>query len=165
MIYFIADTHFNEKNIIKYSNRPFNDIEEMNEQIINNWNRKVHRTDTVFILGDITTDYDYLKRILSLLNGNIYLVKGNHDTFSNESYRKAGIKEVYDYPIIVEDFYILSHEPLYINETMPYLNIFGHVHNNPIYKDYSPNSYCVSVERINYTPISLDMIKQRIENY
>jgi calcineurin-like phosphoesterase family protein len=45
---------------------------------------------------------------------------------------------------------------------MPYANIFGHVHANPIYKDFSPQSFCVSVERINYTPISFEEIKRVI---
>ena len=47
-------------------------------------------------------------------------------------------------------------------QNMPYANIFGHVHANPIYKDFSEQSFCVSVERINYTPVSFDEIKRVI---
>lgn len=55
-----------------------------------------------------------------------------------------------------------SHEPLYVNENMPYANLFGHVHNSPIFKDFSKQHYCVSVERINYAPISFEEIKKQI---
>ncbi|MFR0986288.1 MAG: hypothetical protein ACLSFZ_06955 [Frisingicoccus sp.] len=55
----------------------------------------------------------------------------------------------------IEGFWILSHEPLYINENMPYANIFGHVHGNPTYKDFCRQSICVCVERTDYRPISL----------
>ena len=87
-------------------------------------------------------------------------MKGNHDTKSNEHYRRAGFCEVYDLPVIFQGFWLLSHEPLYVCQNMPYANIFGHVHANPIYKDFSPQSFCVSVERINYTPISFEEIKR-----
>ena len=51
MIYFTADTHFDHANIIRFCNRPFATVEEMNETLIANWNRKVHGNDTVYILG------------------------------------------------------------------------------------------------------------------
>ena len=48
---------------------------------------------------------------------------------------------------------MLSHEPLYICGSMPYANLYGHVHSSPTYRSVSSQSACVSVERINYTPI------------
>ena len=52
MVYFTADTHFDHANIIRFCNRPFETVEEMNEALIANWNRKVHANDTVFIIAD-----------------------------------------------------------------------------------------------------------------
>lgn len=154
MIYFIADTHFGDKNILCYENRPFSNVDEMNRKIISNWNDVIAENDEVYLLGDVgTTEY------IKLLNGTKYLVKGNHDTESNEFYRNAGFKEVYDKPIILNDFWILSHQPIYVCKNMPYANLFGHIHNSPLYKDFSSQHFCVTVERINYTPISFDNIK------
>ncbi len=161
-VFFIADTHFSEENIIKYENRPFASAGAMNEEMINNWNRQVGSNDEVYVLGDFgATGLE--KQVLDRLNGIKYLVKGNHDTQTNEYYRQAGFGEVYDYPIILEQFWILSHEPLYVNTNMPYANLFGHVHNSPLFKDYSKQHFCVTVERINYTPIAFEEIKRKIQ--
>ena len=161
-IFFIADTHFSEENIMRYENRPFTNVENMNEELISNWNKLVGKEDEIYVLGDFGASGKE-KEILNRLNGIKYLVKGNHDTQSNEYYRQAGFEEVYDCPIIVEGFWILSHEPLYINENMPYANLFGHVHNSPLFKDYSKQHVCVSVERLNYSPIGFGDIKKRIQ--
>ena len=154
-VFFIADTHFGDENIIRYENRPFQFVEEMNDTLIKNWNSTVTQSDKVYVLGDFeqVKESTELRRILKSLKGQKYLIKGNHDILSNEYYRNVGFQEVYDVPIIFEKFWILSHEPVYLNSNMPYANIFGHVHNNPIIKNYSKQHYCVSVERINYTPI------------
>lgn len=161
-IFFIADTHFFEENILRYENRPFENCNQMNQAIISNWNRMVKEGDDVYILGDFGAA-NQENNILKQLNGTKFLVKGNHDTASNEYYRKAGFQEVYDYPIILNEFWILSHEPLYVNENMPYANLFGHVHGSPLFKTYSKQHYCVSVERIDYTPISFETIISEVK--
>ncbi|MBQ7775583.1 MAG: metallophosphoesterase [Lachnospiraceae bacterium] len=161
-IYFIADTHFSESNIMRYENRPYETVEAMNDALISNWNALVGDEDVVYVLGDFGADGQE-SLILHQLKGTKYLVKGNHDTRSNEYYREAGFQEVYDCPIILESFWILSHEPLYVNENMPYANLFGHVHNSPLFKDYSKQHFCVSVERINYAPIGFEEIKKKLQ--
>lgn len=161
-IFFIADTHFSEENIMKYENRPFASVDDMDEQMIERWNARVCEEDLVYVLGDFGAtgrEQEYLSR----LRGTKYLVKGNHDVEENEYYRKAGFKEVYDCPILLESFWILSHEPLYVNENMPYANLFGHVHNSPLFKDFSKQHYCVSVERTQFTPISFEEVKRCIK--
>lgn len=156
-IFFIADTHFDDENILRYENRPFDSVDSMNTTIISNWNSVVKKTDEVYVLGDIGTT-----TFIKSLNGKKYLVKGNHDVKSNAFYRQIGFEEVYDCPIIIEGFWILSHEAIYINKNMPYANLFGHVHNSPIVRDYSSRHFCVSVERILYTPVSFNYIKKKV---
>lgn len=159
--FFIADTHFGDERILRYENRPFESVAHMDNELIRRWNESVETEDSVYLLGDFGAE-GYEKEILSKLNGNIYLVKGNHDTKSNEEYRSFGFAEVYDHPIIIDGFWILSHDVLYVNSNMPYANLFGHVHNSPIIKDYSNQHYCVSIERIDYAPINFDKIKRTI---
>lgn len=163
--FFIADTHFGDNSILKYENRPFNNIQDMDNAIISNWNNTVSDNDTVFLLGDFSS-YKNEKtnaQICHMLKGNKFLVMGNHDTETEKYYYECGFNGVYRFPIIYDDFWILSHEPLYINSSMPYANIFGHVHNNPIYTDFSNQSFCVSAERINYIPIEFDEIKSKMK--
>lgn len=161
--FFIADTHFGHKNVIEYENRPFKTVEEMDKQLINNWNNTVCDDDTVYMLGDFSFyNKNKTREICMYLNGRKILIMGNHDTEKYSYYIDCGFAEVSRHPVILEDFWILSHEPLYVNSNMPYANIFGHVHNNPLFKDLSKQSFCVSVERINYKPIDFEEIKKAI---
>ena len=79
-VFFTSDTHFYHGNIIRFCNRPFEDVEMMNETIISNWNNTVGLDDTVFHLGDFCLggSAEWTK-ILDRLNGKIYLILGNHD--------------------------------------------------------------------------------------
>lgn len=132
MDYFISDLHFGHANIIKLCKRPFKDIDEMNEAMIANWNKKVHKNDNVYIIGDLFFRMaDNPAVILDRLNGNKYLIKGNHD--------KTWIKKVDldKYFKIVTDIYTfndgkrkltLCHYPMMDFEGK-YL-IYGHIHAN-----------------------------------
>ena len=160
-IFFIADTHFGDERIRKYENRPFDSVQNMDAALIARWNKAVSQADTVYVLGDFGGE-GREAQILAQLNGTKYLVKGNHDLKSNDQYRSFGFREVYDHPIILEGFWILSHDSLYVNTNMPYANLFGHVHNSPAIRDFSPQHFCVCVERIQYTPIAFSQIKQKI---
>jgi calcineurin-like phosphoesterase family protein len=148
--FFIADTHFMDENVFEMSgeNKFFNSVCEKDECIIKNWNSTVSMEDTVFILGDFGSP-----RYIRHLNGKKFFIKGNHDDFNVDSI----------YPILYQNFFILSHEPQFILEDGPYANIFGHVHNNPIYKTVSSRSYCVCACRINYTPISFEEILKQMK--
>lgn len=160
MIYFISDTHFSHSNIIKYCNRPFNNVDIMNETLIKNWNNIVNKNDIVFHLGDFTIDYDNLEELVKKLNGKIYLIRGNHEGKSIKFYNEIGLEVLPSKTRLDEYKFILSHKPL-DNNLIPddYINIHGHIHNNTLDSKFnSDNHYCVSIEKINYTPISLDVL-------
>ena len=87
---------------------------------------------------------------------------GNHDRHRGcEQWRKLGFSECVEWPVLYREFFILSHEPVYLNANMPYANFYGHVHNNPSYKSASEQSFCVSAERIGYTPVTFEEICER----
>lgn len=79
-IFFTADTHFGHKNVIQHCNRPFKDVEDMNNTFVKNWNSVITDDDTVYHLGDLSF-YNMTKtvEILESLNGNIILIRSNHD--------------------------------------------------------------------------------------
>lgn len=78
-IFFTADQHFGHKNIIKYCNRPFSSVEEMNKVMIDKWNEVVGKEDTVYVIGDFIWTKKLCNEILTSLKGHIKLVPGNHD--------------------------------------------------------------------------------------
>lgn len=151
-VFVIADTHFGHENIIKYCNRPFNSIEEMNSTIIKNWNETVSNRDVVIHLGDVGLgSKQYISNIIKQLNGKKILIMGNHDNWSEQTYRDMGFNTVSRFPILYYNFYLCSHAPLILSETTPYFNLYGHVHNDSRYIDNATSS-CYCVERIGYRP-------------
>ena len=151
----IADLHFGHSNIIKYCNRPFEDTDEMDRALIKNWNETVSNNDTVLVLGDVGFgSKEYIASLIKQLNGKKILIMGNHDNWSEQTYRDMGFHTVSRFPILWNDFYLLSHAPLILSETTPYFNLYGHVHNDSRYVD-TASSKCVSVERIGYRPFFL----------
>jgi len=161
-IFMISDTHFHHKRIIEYADRPFANVLSMNKAIIKNWNAVVSKNDKVFHIGDIGfgTTEDMIK-IFRQLNGYKILIRGNHDKrFSDGALIKIGFSEIYKYPIILEEFYMISHAPLFLNNNMPYVNIHGHIHEKTM---EGGNYFNVCVEHINYTPIEFKTIKKQFE--
>lgn len=164
--YFIADLHFGGEAIRRYENRPFASVEEMDAALIENWNRTVTDADTVYVLGDFSDygDAEAERAVLNRLKGTKILIMGNHDRFRTpKAWRELGFTECSNWPILYKEFFLLSHEPLYINSNMPYANFFGHVHANPSYKDVCRQSVCVSAERTGYTPEAFECLYERMK--
>lgn len=176
-IFFISDTHFNHRNIIKYCNRPWSsgkdengesavsdtDVEAMNEAIIAAWNSTVPKDATVWHLGDFALgDRSKIPELVSRLNGKINLVLGNHDHRNIRKLLDAGFNAVYDHPVLIDKHVILTHEPLeFLNDNCPFFQIFGHVHDSAHYSTWSKNGACVCVERHGYKPVSFEEIKEK----
>ena len=161
-VFVIADLHFSHENIIKYENRPFRSAEHMNIELINNWNSVVSKRDKVFVLGDVSfADKETTKGIVSQLHGHKILILGNHDRgrSADNFWRYVGFDEVSKYPILYNEFVVMSHEPpSYFNEATPYTFIYGHVHSSDMYRTVTRNTACVSVERWNYTPVEINAL-------
>ncbi|MBO5435265.1 metallophosphoesterase [bacterium] len=165
MIYLTADLHFGHRNIMQYENRPFADVEEMDKILIHNWNKTVTNADTVYVLGDVSF---YAKEktteIISKLNGKKILVLGNHDWDHSEQYwRDVGFDSAYKLQgILIEDWlWLCHHPPQYTMQIMPWRVAYGHVHGSEMHNTVTRQTVCVCVERWDYTPVSLDVIRKK----
>lgn len=168
-LFFTSDTHFWHSNIIKYCNRPFMDIEEMNEEIIKRWNDKIGKDDLVFHLGDFAfCGPSQYKTLLERLNGKIILILGNHDWRNIKEGYMSKFNGIYQQlRIKVDDQRIyLNHFPFlcYEGSWRGVWQLFGHVHSgpynngggldNPRLKMLLPGQYDVGVDNNNFKPIS-----------
>lgn len=136
MVYFISDLHFHHENVIKFDNRPFSSVEEMNEQLVKNWNEVVEKGDDVYILGDFcwktAQDKEY-RALTDKLRGRKHLLLGNHDpkhfnhTFERQFTSIDDIKEIkYN-----KQHLILCHYPIVCYKADYNDNcwmLYGHVH-------------------------------------
>lgn len=166
--FFIADTHFGHQGIVKFDHhdgtpmRPFDTWQENDLTIADRWNQKVRSRDKVYLIGDYA--FSALgHRMVKLLNGDITLVGGNHDQKRADHYIALGFKDV----VGVKQLggYWLTHMPMHIQCVMEERvtgNIHGHLHRNHVLMpggQQHPKYFCVSVENINFEPISFDDIK------
>ena len=155
--YIISDTHFYHQNVIMYENRPFENIKQMHEQIIENWNSVINKDDKVFILGDFSFGTKEMSQtVFRKLRGNKILIMGNHDRRKSISWwYDVGFKEVYKYPVVYNNHFILSHEPM-MSVPTAYMNIHGHIHSK---SKKNEKYFNVSCEVLNYTPINFEEIR------
>lgn len=162
-LFFTSDTHFWHTNAIKYCNRPFESVEQMNDVLIINWNSIVGKDDTVFHLGDFAfCGPTKIKEIKEQLNGNIILIKGNHDYNSTLKLFDEVYPQIH---INIEDKSIyLNHFPFASFPENCY-QLFGHLHlhkginlKNSI--ALSSRQYDVGVDNNNYRPVSWSKIKE-----
>jgi len=156
MTYLIADTHFGHFNSIRYCDRPYFTVEEMDKSLLTNWNNTVKENDIVFHLGDVCFKWNKERTadFIHKLNGHKILIMGNHDASHTTTYwKEVGFEEVTRSNYIYNN-YLLSHYPQ--KELNGMKNIFGHIHQkplDPIEFLHQENYICVCVEIINYTPI------------
>ena len=167
-IFLISDQHYNHKNFLNFLDeagnkiRPFTDVEEMDEYMIFCHNSVVKPQDKVYFLGDVCFNKKTLDIIMPRLNGTKVLIKGNHDNLKLTQYQEY-FKDVRASHQL--DKYVLSHIPLHPDHMGRWANgcIHGHLHQCKVMKDgvEDPNYINVSVECINYTPISLEELKKK----
>jgi len=178
-LFFTSDTHFFHKNIIKYCNRPFEDVYEMNKTLVDNWNKVVPEDGVVFHLGDVslTATPKILNDLLHSLNGTKYLIIGNHekDALGKEYIREHwnGIYDIAEIFVPDEEIsykkqhIVMCHYPM-IAWNAGHRNswqLFGHVHGGLSNKgkiNHHPAQMDVGVDCHNYYPISYQQVKEQI---
>lgn len=178
-IWFSSDPHFGHEHIIKFCNRPFGSREEMDEKLIAWHNQFVQPQDHWYCLGDLTMldgggpDQKYLIDIIKRLNGHKRLVLGNHDRLKPRTYIDAGFEKVMGSGRV--DGFILSHIPIHPSSMSgSRACVHGHIHNNqggnfkPVLQLDKQGKVVVkpyinvSVEVINYHPVTLGQVNEMI---
>ena len=177
-VFFTSDLHFGHKNVIKFDNRPFLNVDDMDEVLISNWNRKVQKDDMVYVLGDISWYNDQKTcEIFERLNGRKILIRGNHDRVHGKI--KNYFEDVTDYKEITlpgNRHIVLCHYPIIFFNRHHYGSymFYGHVHNSQEWQmtdkyrreleglGIDCNMYNVGVMVNNYEPVTFDEV---IKNY
>lgn len=164
-IFLISDTHFGHAKILTFEKpdgtlmRPeFSCVEEMDEFMVQEWNKVVYPSDKVYHLGDVAM-YKRDLPIMARLNGHKRLVRGNHDDHPMKLYTPY-FDEIYGSRILHD--LMLSHIPLHPESVKKnYWCVHGHVHNNVPQGHFGPRFYNVSVEHTGYRPLALEDVRQR----
>jgi calcineurin-like phosphoesterase family protein len=161
MIYFTSDMHFDHENIIELSARPFNNIEEMNEELIRRHNSIVKPEDTVYDLGDFCFSRK-ASYFLHRLNGNRVRLNGNHDYDLSGPYmmviKPDTLKDEFGrhIPITLCHFAMRS----WFNSHYGSWHLFGHHHG--LFEPHGM-SFDVGVDNWDYYPISLDEVTEKMK--
>lgn len=163
-VFFTADTHFGQRSIIDFANRPFGSVEEMDEVLIQRWNDCVQPRDCVYHLGDFAVCRGpRTGEILDRLNGEIHLVWGNHD---RPAYAiRDRFASCHDYlQVTVEgQFLILFHYALRIwnKAEVGSWHLYGHSHGS-LPDDPHARSMDVGVDGNNFYPFSFEEVAQHM---
>jgi len=176
-----SDPHFYHGNICKFTKadgsklRPWDDAEQMTEDMIQWYNELVSDADRVYILGDVAFSSTHMKNAVSRLKGRKVLVPGNHEPPKMRKYFDL-FDDVRGY--VVKKGFIMSHIPIHPGSLSRWkLNIHGHTHANQVETDegwdkvlrdgqwvqaYDDRYFCACVEQTDFRPILLDdILKQR----
>lgn len=159
--FFFADPHFDHANIIKYCDRPFKNIEEMNTTILNNYKATINPDSLVFFLGDMSFGRNSRppKHWLQQLTGKIVYIKGSHD----KGIRPTNTLNCYTrFNLDTGDgIVLLIHSPHDIPLNWSGWTIHGHTHSTTMV-NLGRKRVCVCVEATNYHPVSLSLIRSSI---
>lgn len=161
MVYFTSDLHLGHPAIIGMQNRPFGNVEEMNQVLLENYNSVVHKNDTVYILGDIShrLPVEKTNELIAKLNGKKILIKGNHD----KKYDVDLFEEICDFKVVALNgiCFALMHYPMlsWPNANRGSIQLHGHIHS---YADYNLQNrkdgirrYDVGVDANGFKPVAV----------
>jgi len=183
-VFLVSDTHFGHAGVCRFTRndgvtklRPWTDPNEMDEAMVKAWNERVKPTDKIYHLGDVVINRRALS-IMSRLNGDKVLIRGNHDIFKDEDYR-AHFRELRAYHVM--NGLILSHIPVHEASLGRFgKNIHGHLHANQVMKargvdarsgkvlysetEIDPRYVCVCVEQLpDFAPILFEDLLKNIK--
>ena len=171
-VFLTSDTHFGHAGVCKFLRddgvtklRPWDNPEDMDEEMVKRWNETVRPNDKVYHLGDVVINRKALS-IMHRLNGDKVLIRGNHDIFRDDEYR-IHFRELRAYHVM--NGMILSHIPIHSDSLGRFgTNIHGHLHANrvkaEVWGEYEIDTryHCVCVEQTDFRPILFEDVIKRI---
>lgn len=165
-IYVWSDTHFGHANIIKYCNRPFTSVEEMDATMIKNHNDTVNNDDLIIFNGDFSFYKKDDAGIFAQLKGRKILVKGNHDYKVTKSLAWEAIHDIYEF-IHEGQKFVMCHYPMFSwnKKFHGSIHLYGHVHNIAQDQLNMPNAHNICVEYQDYCPKNVDEFRTNVFNY
>jgi len=175
-VFLVSDTHFGHAGVCRFMRndgvtklRPWDNPEEMDEEMVKRWNETVRPNDKVYHLGDVVINKKSLN-IMHRLNGDKVLIRGNHDIFKLEDYTRH-FRDVRGYHVM--NGMILSHIPVHEESLGRFgVNIHGHLHANRVkmkdpfgYREpiVDPRYHCVCVEQTDFRPILFEDVIKKIK--
>lgn len=171
MIWFTSDLHLGHEGVIRYCDRPFMDVKEMDDILVTRWNHTVKDADTVYCLGDISFHKPAVGvPLLQKLRGKKILIQGNHDKYSATQYQSAGFTVFQEASIRLSGWHVrMSHYPYWEddpNQDKRYQDrrphnkggwlLCGHVHEKWKVRGRQIN---VGVDKWDFSPVSQSVIE------
>lgn len=177
--WFLSDTHFSQQRTLELSKRPFNTVEEMDLEMLSNWNKTVSINDTVYFLGDFGESFDYLNLLnfkkLNFVLGNYEKLNADKKDIKAKSVKaleqipNVKVFDRYECKLELSDGKIVTmiHEPVNPDTTEDVLwqpnpnqlYLYGHIHGRTFYK---LNGTDVGVDIHQFAPISEEEIIWRL---
>ena len=170
MLYFTSDLHLGHANVIEFSHRPFEDVEQMNEALIRNINDRVRVGDELYVLGDFAyrIKMDRQRELREQIRcKHVHLVPGNHDRdWTAFEYGGVFIVEPPVFTLKREDGHKLAlcHYPMmdWPGLRQGAIHLHGHIHSGPEYNEWNREMrllrYDVGVDANGYAPVSLEEV-------
>ena len=163
----ISDLHFSDGRVMEIAKRPFDDIRSMDETLIYNWNQTVKEHDNVYVVGDFCLYTKHTQEIFEALNGNKFLIVGNHDLHDDRIFDLGWQWFMPYYELAYNEMnFVLFHYPIlsWHHRDKGYIHLHGHTHSvNPLDDEaILPDNARwknVSCENLDYKPLCLDVFK------
>lgn len=182
-VFLYSDPHFSHAGVCKFLKndgtklRPWDDANEMDDELVKRFNERVGVNDKVYMLGDIAINRRGLKTLERLNSKNLVLIRGNHDIFKLEDYTQY-FRDIRGYHVM--NGLILSHIPVHEASLGRFgTNIHGHLHANRVMRprgvdaltgdmlwsdEIDPRYWCACVEHTNFAPILFEDVLKRIKD-
>ena len=164
MYFFTSDEHYGhakgDSSIIKFCNRPFDNIYEMDQEIIRRHNEVVSNSDIVIHAGDFAFRNKLpVDKYIKQLNGEHIFLKGSHDTWMKGDSFSGWAKQIEDQYVVVCHYAMLTWPRSHYGSWQ----LYGHSHGN-LNLNIMGKQYDIGVDNNNFYPVSFNQIKEIMKN-